>query len=117
MKDRGKEDLVLYLGRRRPAKDLALEDVSIAYAVRLDDTEQVKRAAHFLSKRTKRRPLTKEDIDALLKDVGPELVYEGPESVRQALRDDSDLRQAVGRLGNLLEELAAKRKKGVKTKK
>lgn len=113
---REKEDVVLILGRRGLSRKTELDDVRIAYAIHIPpDKERVARASRALTKRSRRRPMTKEELGVLLEDMAPDRLYEGPECVREALRTDRDLREAMGRLGALLMD-SRREKKGVRVR-
>lgn len=98
-------DLLLLFGKRALQQDLALEDVQIAYAVRLPDGDEgAARALRVLSGHGRRRPLTKKEVEGLLMELSPVRVYQGPEEVREALLSDEELKDAVARLEDLLED-------------
>lgn len=109
---RDKDDLLLFLGTRKEKPDVGIEDLRIACAIRLpDDGTPRSGLARRLAHRNRRKPLSREELELLIEDLKPDRIYDGPETVREALLSDPELREALGRLAVLLEDAQAKGRK------
>lgn len=105
----------MVLGRRTAMRDIDPGGIRIACAIHVPaDQMELPRAARALAKRSRRRPMTQEELGELLKELSPDRLYEGPDSVREALHSDVELKEAVSRLALILETARAA-KKGVRT--
>lgn len=109
---RDKDDLLLFLGTRKEKPEVSLDDLRIACAIHLpDEATNRARVVRLLSRRGRRKPLTREELEALIEDLQPDRLYDGPDTVRDALATDDGLREALDRLAVLLEDARTKRRK------
>ncbi len=109
---RDKDDLLLFLGTRKEKPDVSIDDLRIACAMHVPDGETPPAGlARRLAHRSRRKPLSREELEHLIEDLKPDRIYDGPDHVRAALVTDPELQEALGRLALLLEDAQVKGRK------